>query len=104
MKLNVYTVLDKAVNAYLQPFYARGAGEAIRSFSDLANDGNTNIARHPEDFILMFLGEYDDASGLFNCQEPMRLVGATEVIQMDPRVVPEAGSYEKSMRANGGAG
>lgn len=82
MKMSVYAVYDKAVNAFLQPFYARSAGEAIRSFGELARDNNTNVGRHPTDFVLFGLGEYDDASGMFNCQEPMRMLGAQEMLGM----------------------
>lgn len=81
MKVNVYAVFDKAVNAYLQPFYARSAGEAIRSFTELANDGNSNVCKHATDFFLAFLGEYDDNTGRFASSEPMRLLGAHEVIR-----------------------
>lgn len=80
MKLQVYAVYDKAVNAFLQPFYARSAGEAIRSFGELARDNNTNVGRHPTDFLLFGLGEYDDATGLFHCQEPMRMLSASEML------------------------
>lgn len=102
MKMNVYSVYDKAVNAFLQPFYARSAGEAIRSFTELANDSNTNVGRHPTDFLLMFLGEYDDNSGLFNCQEPMRLLGATEVLKVDPFVQPTDGSNRMGLNGQNG--
>lgn len=81
MRLNVYAVYDKAVNAYLQPFYARTAGEAIRSFTELANDRNTNVGRHPLDYVLMYMGEYDDNTGQFvqDDKGPMRLLAANEV-------------------------
>lgn len=79
MKLYIYSVYDKAVNAYMQPFYARSAGEAIRSFTELANDPKTNVAKYPSDYTLFALGEFDDNSGAFAGVEPRRLVGAHEV-------------------------
>lgn len=79
MILQVYSVYDKAVNAFMQPFYARSAGEAIRSFTELANDGATNVSRYPLDYVLFRLGDFDDNSGLFTSGEPARLVGASEV-------------------------
>lgn len=84
MILNVYSVYDKAVNAFMQPFYARSAGEAIRSFTDLTRDPQTNVARHPTDFVLFALGEFDDNSGLFNSSEPRRLLAGNEVLTDQP--------------------
>lgn len=80
MKLQVYAVYDSAVGAYMAPFYARQKGEAIRGFTDLANDEKTNVARHPSQFSLFFLGEFDDTNGLLSAAvAPERVVGAHEV-------------------------
>lgn len=84
MRLHIYTVFDKAVNAFMQPFYARSAGEAIRSFTELANDKTTNVGRHPNDYILFGLGEFDDQAGQFHGIEPYRMVAAHEVLELDP--------------------
>lgn len=81
MKMYVFSVFDKAVNAYNTPFYARTTAEAIRSFGGLVNDASTNVAKHPSDFVLFVLGAYDDNSGLFECSEPRRIVGATEIVE-----------------------
>nr|QJB19254.1 MAG: nonstructural protein [Microvirus sp.] len=80
MNVNVYSVYDAAVKAFAPPFYARSAGEAIRSFSQLATDTNSNVSRHPTDFVLFGLGSYDDATGLFASNEPMRLISASEIL------------------------
>lgn len=94
MRLHVFSVFDKAVQAYLQPFYARSAGEAIRSFAELANDVGTNVARHPADFVLYRLGEFDDNSGFFECGEPQRIVGAHEVVK--DLVMPSDAGIERA--------
>lgn len=80
MKLHVYSVFDKAVGAYLQPFYARSQGEALRSFSEAANNGTSNFAKYPLDFTLVRLGEFDDNSGVFLTNDPVRVVSAAEVM------------------------
>lgn len=88
MILKVFALYDKAVNAYLQPFYCRSLGEAIRSFTELSNDKSTNVARHPTDFDLMYLGEYDDSAGIFATASPARIIGATEVLKEDNVLPP----------------
>lgn len=38
--------------------------EAVRSFGELATDSRTSIARHPEDYDLYEIGEFDDQTGV----------------------------------------
>lgn len=90
MKLQVYTVLDKAVGAYLQPFYARHANEAIRSFTDACQTKDHNFNKYSTDYVLMHLGEFDDGSGLFTCGEPYRIISASECIMADQVIDPQA--------------
>lgn len=78
MKLVVFSVLDKAVGAFLQPFFSRSKGEAIRSFTDAAGRPDEPFMKHPDDFVLYFIGEFDDSSGLFLPNEPQRVMSARE--------------------------
>jgi len=80
MMLQVFTVFDKAVGAYLQPFYSRAKGEAVRSFADACNDEKSNFRKYASDYVLMFLGEFDDQSGTFACVDPVRIISAVECI------------------------
>jgi len=89
MRLQVYTVYDKAVNAYMQPFYCRTKGEAIRSFTEACCDKKSNFFKYATDYVLMELGEYDDQTGLFASREPMRIVSAHEIIPDDVFNAPE---------------
>lgn len=78
MQLGVYVVLDKAVGAYLRPFYVRARGEAFRSFSEACNDKNSEFYKHPDDYVLYYLGQYDDNTGLFDCGEAERCISSRE--------------------------
>lgn len=79
MKLGVFAVYDRAAEAFMQPFYAQTIGSAIRSFTDAVN-GDGGIAKHPEDYMLSQLGEFDDNSGeLTSILPPKKLVTALEV-------------------------
>lgn len=84
MKLIVCTVRDSAVNAYMPPFFSRHLGEAMRSFGDLVRDPQSNVGRHPADFHLYLLGEYDDVTGLFTTSEPQRMASAVEFNEANP--------------------
>lgn len=84
MRHQVFCVLDKAVQAYLPPFFARSKGEALRSFSEACNDEKHQFHRHAADYTLVFLGEWEDASGIMECAEPARIISAMECLADDP--------------------
>jgi hypothetical protein len=89
MKLQVFSVFDKAVGAHLQPFFCRSKGDALRSFGDACNDEKHQFFQHGLDYVLVFLGEFDDVSGLFATQEPARLLSAVEV-KVEDKDIPFA--------------
>lgn len=63
MILNSYCIYDRKALRYHVPFFSSQDGEAIRSFSDLAQDPNTTVGRHPGDYVLYRVGAFDDANG-----------------------------------------
>lgn len=64
MLINAYVIFDKKAAVYNKPFYLLNDEIALRSASDLLQDNNTDIARHPEDFILFKIGTYDDTTAI----------------------------------------
>lgn len=65
MILNAYTIYDTKGLIFAPPFFSVNHGTARRMLRDLANDPNTQIGRHPSDFVLYNLGTYDDQKGMF---------------------------------------
>lgn len=63
MKLNLYSVYDAKVEAYAVPFFCRSDGEAIRLFAFSCQDESTRLSQAPEDYVLFFLGEFEDQNG-----------------------------------------
>lgn len=63
MILHAYTIYDRKALQYHQPFFAVADGAAVRMFSDIANDQNTSIGRHPGDYVLFRCGGWDDQAG-----------------------------------------
>lgn len=66
MKLKVYTVYDSKTEAYIQPFYMQAKGQAIRSFTELVQDEKHAFGKHPEDYTIFELGDYDDQTSKFD--------------------------------------
>lgn len=63
MKSKVFTIYDSKMEAYMNPFLMATKGQALRAFTDNVNDPQSQLNRHPEDFTLFEIGEYDDHTG-----------------------------------------
>lgn len=86
MKLYVFSIFDKAVGAFVQPFYSRSQGEALRSFSEAVNKEGNQLRSHASDYTLYRLGEWDDANAMYNCNDPVRVISALECLADAGRV------------------
>lgn len=80
MKMKIVATRDVVGNVFSQPQFVVSVGMAIRSFGDACQNTQdpTNIlAKHPGDFELWHLGEYDDETGTFDTTERSQIaVGA----------------------------
>lgn len=87
MRVKAYTIFDTKSLTYSNPFYAPTHGAAIRITSDAAHDGNSQLSRHPADFILYCVGEYDDNSGIFLPLDPREhVVDVIALIKINEQV------------------
>lgn len=66
MVKKVFSVYDSKSETYSPPMLYTTKGEAIRAFSDQANNKESSLCLHSEDFTLFEVGEWDDQSGEFN--------------------------------------
>jgi len=75
MRYKILAIRDRAIDSYGQPFYSASVGGAVRSFADEINraaDSN-QLNKHPEDFDLFLLGEFDDQTGEFDTTRPAQV-------------------------------
>lgn len=85
MILKMFTVFDQKAKAYLSPFCMAEKGQAIRSFTDLINDGDHQFSKHPEDYTLLFIGEYDDETAAIHPAPTLEaLHKGPELVYTDP--------------------
>lgn len=76
-----FAIYDVKVNAYVQPFSFKHSGYALRAFERTVQDPNTDIAKHPEDFVLYQLASFDETKGTFtNLKEPIAIGRAIEYV------------------------
>lgn len=77
MKNFVLAVRDSAMGAFMRPILVPAIGIGIRSFADEVNrkDENNGLNRHPSDYELWSLAEFDDETGRYTQNdETMRCI------------------------------
>lgn len=70
MKLQIVAIRDRALDAFMQPWYSPAVGAAIRAFVDEVNRPGAPANQHPEDYDLYLLGQFDEQSGTFIQEGP----------------------------------
>lgn len=60
----VFAIYDSKSEVYSKPLFTLTKGEMLRTFIDIANDQQTPICQHPEDYCLYYIGEYDELTGM----------------------------------------
>ena len=87
MKLVMVAVFDQAAAAYGRPFFGLSRGEVIRGFADeVQRDVPDNLmARHPQDFSLHMLGEFESETAAFDLLiAPTLLVRGADFARKEP--------------------
>lgn len=90
----VFAIRDSKAMAFLQPFYSISTGAAVRAFSDAVNEKGSNFAKHPEDYLLFEIGEFDDNTGDFT------RIGVNKMLGAGSDFVVQASTPVKEVLAN----
>jgi len=72
MKVKIFAIRDRATQQYTNPIMLLAPGQAIRLFTDDVNratDDNPTY-KHPDDFDLYEIGEYETDTAKFETHEP----------------------------------
>lgn len=91
--MRLYCIYDRKGELMNPPFIQQNNAMAIRQFQIMVNQPSTpdrsNIIHdYHEDFVLMYLGEFDDKTCLFSPQNPTLLLStATELLTPPPRLL-----------------
>lgn len=64
--IKAYSVHDIQAKAYLLPFFFQHPGMAQRAFADLVNSPGHNFFKHPEDYTLFEIGEFEEINGILH--------------------------------------
>jgi len=74
MNLKVFSIYDAKAKAFQSPFYMVTLGQALRAFDDLVNEKDSFVNKHPEDFQLYHIAEYDDSNATFQNRVPLNMI------------------------------
>lgn len=89
MEQKVFSVYDEKAEAFLPPFFLPTIGIAARAMTDCVNDPGHQFAKHPSDYTLFLLAEFDDSTGYFH--EMKKPLGSLVEYKNSEQVVLEKG-------------
>lgn len=71
-------VLDKTIGVHAHPFTSHNEGSAIRDFGHAVKDPASVLSKSPEDFTLIYLGTFDDETGVITPMQHKILAQASQ--------------------------
>ncbi len=80
MKSKMFVIYDSKAEAYLQPWFLTTEGQAKRAMADCVNDKDHNFGRHPEDYTLFEIGEFNDQDARVEWNAPKSLGNGIEYV------------------------
>lgn len=64
MQMHIFAIRDRALGAYMQPWVAQTPGLATRMFQDELGNKEGQMFRHPDDYDLYHIGEFNQDTGV----------------------------------------
>lgn len=95
MMLKMYAIRDNKADVFFTPFFSQNNATALRIFTDLANDQSTSIAKHPMDYELFEIGDFDDGSCVIDNHSPVSLGVAVHFVAKGPLGLFDEGEEAK---------
>lgn len=63
MRMQMCSIYDAKAEVWTTPIFFQATGQAVRSFSDSIQNPESEFAKHPDDYTLFHLGEFDVRTG-----------------------------------------
>ncbi len=83
MKHKMFVIYDSKANAFMQPWFLTQEGMAQRAFSDCVNDSDHNFGRHPEDYTLFNIGDFDDQNAKIQSTTPITMGNGIQYLKAE---------------------
>lgn len=83
-KVGIFAAYDSRVKAFMAPFTALHVGQVHRSWEETCNDGKSLMSKHPADFSLYQVGEFDETTGVVTPLEKHYCVATALQVKQTP--------------------
>jgi len=97
-----FSVKDLKAGAFAPPFFMPSVPPAIRAFGDAVLHRDELMSRHPDDFVLYCVGEFDDNLGLMAGYEVPEPVISARKVKDDHAASLATTPLEEAIMAAGG--
>lgn len=77
--LKVYSLRDVRTEAFMRPMFVQNQKVIERVMEDGLRDESSNLSRHPEDYQLYYLGEFDEDTGKIDSVPPEFLFNVNQM-------------------------
>jgi len=84
MQLCIFAIYDSGVSSWRLPMFGRARGEILRWWTEAVNNAQSDFSKHPGDFTLFHIGNWDDEKCSFDLfKAPVSLGVAVEYIKKE---------------------
>ena len=78
--MTICSIRDSKADAWLTPMHFQSSAHALRAFGDIVNDATSDFAKHPEDYTIYKIGEFNDETGQIKSQVPDPIALAANLV------------------------
>jgi len=82
--IEFFSVYDAVAERYIDPFPCPNAGVALRSFEEACRKEGHAFTKHPEDYSLWHIGQFDPELGVLEGMKPRKLAMASSFVRTEP--------------------
>lgn len=80
--MNIYCLRDTCVQTCLMPVYFPNHAAAVRAVGDAVNKpSEDNLHTHPEHYHLLYIGSFDEDTGVITAQAPDFVVDLQSLVR-----------------------
>lgn len=81
--MKIFTIFDSKAVAYLQPFFSKTEGTAIREIKLAANQEGSQFKKYAEDYSLFNIGEFNEITGKITSIDPIHIINVLPLVDSD---------------------
>ena len=81
MKLQAFSIFDHASETFAGPFFVPSERVALRVYSEIANNPQSDVSKYPKDYELFHIGTFDTTTALLTDEKPTMIARASSLVK-----------------------